>query len=115
MKRYLHGTDALMRLYLRQNRIFTLVWLLLPGLWVAINTISSLVLFPTQEALVRMGVTLIDPLTQAIHGPLLVVSVAGFVTWRTKVFMTGISSPRFFLPSAIFPIVSQVKSVSSPV
>lgn len=91
MKRYLHGTDALMRLYLRQNRIFTLVWLLLPGLWVAINTISSLVLFPTQEALVRMGVTLIDPLTQAIHGPLLVVSVAGFVTWRTKVFMVILS------------------------
>ncbi len=87
MKRYFHGTLSLMGLYLRQNRIFTLVWLLLPGLWVAINTVSSLVLFPTQEALVEMGVSLIDPLTEAMHGPLLDISVAGFVTWRTKVFL----------------------------
>ncbi len=87
MRRYFHGTLSLMRLYMRQNRIFTLIWLLLPGLWVAINTVSSLVLFPTQEALVEMGVSLIDPLTEAMHGPLLDVSVAGFVTWRTKVFL----------------------------
>ncbi|KPU42928.1 hypothetical protein OXPF_36970 [Oxobacter pfennigii] len=87
MKRYFHGTLSLMRLYLRQNRIFTLVWLLLPGAWVAINTVSSLVLFPTQEALIEMGVSLIDPLTVAMHGPLLDISVAGFVTWRTKVFL----------------------------
>ncbi|MEL7566647.1 MAG: ABC transporter [Dehalobacterium sp.] len=91
MKRYFHGTAAIMKLYMRQNRVFTLVWLLLPGLWVAINTISSLVLFPTQEALAEMGATLIDPLTEAIHGPLLDISVAGFVTWRTKVFMVLLS------------------------
>lgn len=87
MKQYFHGTLSLAKLYLRQNRIFTLVWLLLPGVWVAINTVSSLVLFPTQEALVEMGVSLIDPLTEAMHGPLLDISVAGFVTWRTKVFL----------------------------
>lgn len=90
-----------MRLYLRQNRIFILVWLLLPGLWVAINTLSSLVLFPTQEALVEMGVSLIDPLTEAMHGPLLAVSVAGFVTWRTKVFLV--------LLGGIFNIVFMVR------
>lgn len=87
MNKYFHGTLSLTRLYLRQNRIFTLVWLLLPGVWVAINTMSSLVLFPTQKALAEMSVTLIDPLTEAIHGPLLSISVAGFVTWRTKVFL----------------------------
>jgi len=87
VNRYFHGTLSLMRLYLRQNRIFTLFWLLLPGVWVAINTVSSLVLFPTQEALIEMGVSLIDPLTEAMHGPLLDISVAGFVTWRTKVFL----------------------------
>ncbi|MDR1604626.1 MAG: ABC transporter [Gracilibacteraceae bacterium] len=76
-----------MKLYLRQNRFFTLIWLLLPAIWTAINTVSSLVLFPTQEALVEMGVSLIDPLTEAMHGPLLDVSIAGFVTWRTKVFL----------------------------
>lgn len=86
MQRYFHGTTRLMRLYLRQNRIFTLVWLLLPGVWVALNILSSLTLFPTTEALEEMAVTLIDPLTVAMHGPLLQVSVAGFVTWRTKVF-----------------------------
>ena len=87
MKQYFHGTLSLTKLYLRQNRIFTLVWLLLPGVWVVINTVSSLVLFPTQEALVEMGISLIDPLTEAMHGPLLDISVAGFVTWRTKVFL----------------------------
>ena len=100
MRQYFHGTAALTRLYLRQNRIFTLVWLLLPAVWVAINTLSSLVLFPTQEALVEMGVSLIDPLTEAIHGPLLAVSVAGFVTWRTKVFLVmlgGIFSIVFMI------------------
>lgn len=86
MKRYFHGTVSLMKLYLRQNRIFTLIWLLVPGLWLVINTLSSLVLFPTQAALEEMGLTLIDPITVAMHGPLLDVSVAGFVTWRTKVF-----------------------------
>ncbi len=86
MKRHFYGTASLMRLYLRQNRIFTLVWFLLPSLWYAINTLSSQVLFPTQEALVEMGATLIDPLTVAMHGPLLDISIAGFVTWRTKVF-----------------------------
>lgn len=86
MKRYFYGTANLMKLYLRQNRIFTLIWLLVPGLWLMINTLSSLILFPTQAALEEMGVTLIDPLTVAMHGPLLDVSVAGFVTWRTKVF-----------------------------
>lgn len=91
MKQAFHGTASLMRLCLRQNRIVTLVWLLLPGIWVAINIVSSLALFPTQEALIEMGVTLIDPLTEAIHGPLLDVSVAGFVTWRTKVFMVLLS------------------------
>ncbi len=101
MKRYFHGTAAIMKLYMRQNRVFTLVWLLLPGLWVVINTISSLVLFPTREALVEMGVTLIDPLTVAIHGPLLDVSVAGFVTWRTKVFMV--------LLSGIFSIIYVIR------
>ena len=84
MKKYFHGTLSLTKLYLRQNRIFTLVWLLLPGVWVAVNTVSSLVLFPTQEALEEMGVSLIDPLTEAMHGPLLDISVAGFVTWRAK-------------------------------
>ncbi|MEL7623903.1 MAG: ABC transporter [Clostridiales bacterium] len=87
MKRYFYATLSLMGLYLRQNRIFTLFWLLVPGVWVAINTVSSLVLFPTQESLVEMGVSLIDPLTEAMHGPLLEVSIAGFVTWRTKVFL----------------------------
>lgn len=82
-----YGTSRLMRLYLRQNRVFTLLWLIVPAFWIVINTISSLVLFPTQEALVEMGVTLIDPMTVAMHGPLLDVSVAGFVTWRTKVFL----------------------------
>lgn len=101
MKRYLHGTVSLMRLYLRQNRIFMLVWLLLPGLWVVINTLSSLVLFPTQEALVEMSLSLIDPLTEAIHGPLLDVSVAGFVTWRTKVFLV--------LLGGIFSIVHLIR------
>lgn len=101
MKRYFHGTLSLMRLYLRQNRIFTLVWLLLPGVWVAINTVSSLVLFPTQEALVEMGVSLIDPLTEAMHGPLLDISVAGFVTWRTKVFLV--------LLGGIFSIVYMIR------
>lgn len=86
MKRYFYGTASLMKLYLRQNRIFILTWLLVPGLWLIINTVSSLILFPTQAALEEMGVTLIDPLTVAMHGPLLDVSVAGFVTWRTKVF-----------------------------
>jgi ABC-2 type transport system permease protein len=75
-----------MKLYMRQNRIFTLIWLLVPGLWIAINTLSSLTLFPTQAALEEMAVTLVDPLTVAMHGPLLDISVAGFVTWRTKVF-----------------------------
>ncbi len=101
MKRYFEGTVSLMRLYLRQNRVFTLVWLLLPGVWVAINTVSSLILFPTQEALVEMGVSLIDPLTEAMHGPLLDVSVAGFVTWRTKVFLV--------LLSGIFSIVFMIR------
>jgi ABC-2 type transport system permease protein len=76
-----------MRLGFRQNRFFILVWLLLPAVWTAINTVSSLVLFPTHEALVEMSVSLIDPLTEAMHGPLLDVSVAGFITWRTKVFL----------------------------
>lgn len=101
MKRCFHGTLSLMRLYLRQNRIFTLVWLLLPGVWVALNTVSSLVLFPTQEALEEMGVSLIDPLTEAMHGPLLDVSVAGFVTWRTKVFLV--------LLGGIFSIIYMVR------
>jgi len=87
VKKYFHGTLSLTKLYLRQNRIFTFVWLLLPGVWVAINTISSLVLFPTQSALAEMGVSLIDPLTNAMHGPLLDISVDGFVAWRTKVFL----------------------------
>lgn len=86
MKQYFYGTASLMKLYLKQNRIFTLIWLLVPGLWLIINTLSSLILFPTQAALEEMGVALIDPLTVAMHGPLLDVSVAGFVTWRTKVF-----------------------------
>lgn len=100
MKRYFHSTLSLMKLYLRQNRIFTLVWLLLPGVWVAINTVSSLVLFPTPEALEEMAVSLIDPLTEAMHGPLLDISVAGFVTWRTKVFLVllgGIFSIIFMI------------------
>ncbi|ACL21315.1 putative ABC transporter [Desulfitobacterium hafniense DCB-2] len=101
MKRYFQGTAAIMTLSMRQNRVFTLAWLLLPGLWVAINTLSSLVLFPTQEALAEMGVTLIDPLTVAIHGPLLDVSVAGFVTWRTKVFLV--------LASGIFSMIYVVR------
>ncbi|MEG6520697.1 ABC transporter permease [Desulfotomaculum sp. 1211_IL3151] len=101
MKQYFHGTLSLMGLYLRQNRIFTFVWLLLPGLWVTINTVSSLVLFPTQEALAEMGVSLIDPLTEAMHGPLLDVSVAGFVTWRTKVFLV--------LLGGIFSIVYMIR------
>lgn len=101
MKRYFHGTLSLMRLYLRQNRIFTLVWLLLPGVWVALNTVSSLVLFPAQEALEEMGVSLIDPLTEAMHGPLLDVSVAGFVTWRTKVFLV--------LLGGIFSIIYMIR------
>ena len=101
MKRYDHGTVSLMKLYLRQNRIFNLFWLLTPMVWVAVNTLSSLVLFPTQEALVEMGVSLIDPITEAMHGPLLDVSVAGFVTWRTKVFLV--------LLSGIFSIVHMIR------
>lgn len=101
MKHYFHGMPSLMGLYLRQNRIFTLVWLLLPGVWVAINTMSSLVLFPTQEALAEMGISLIDPLTEAIHGPLLDISIAGFVTWRTKVFLV--------LLGGIFSIVFMIR------
>ncbi|WP_349948387.1 hypothetical protein ABFV83_08110 [Lacrimispora sp. BS-2] len=101
MMKYFHGTLSLTKLYLRQNRIFTLIWLLLPGVWLAINTISSLVLFPTQEALVEMGVSLIDPLTEAIHGPLLDISVAGFVTCRTKVFLV--------LLGGIFSVVHMIR------
>lgn len=101
MWRRFYGTSSLMRLYLRQNRIFTFLWLLVPALWIVINTISSQVLFPTHEALVEMGVTLIDPLTVAMHGPLLDVSIAGFVTWRTKVFLV--------LLCGIFSIVYMVR------
>lgn len=87
MRQYVYATTALLRLQLRQNRIFLLVWLLLPGVWAALNTASALVLFPTQAALEQMGSSLVDPLTEAMHGPLLELSVAGFVTWRTKIFL----------------------------
>ena len=55
MQRYFHGTTKLMRLYFGQNRVFTCIWLLLLGVWVSINTLSSLTLFPTHEALVEMA------------------------------------------------------------
>ncbi len=91
MRNKFFATTRLMRLYLRQNRIFMLIWLLVPGLWVVINILSSRILFPTEQSLIELGKTLNDPLTIAMHGPVLDISIAGFVTWRTKVFAVILS------------------------
>jgi ABC-2 type transport system permease protein len=95
MRNKFFATASLMRLNLRQNRMFTLVWILVPAVWVSLNIISTSVLFPTAQSLTDMAKTMTDPVVVAIHGPLLDISVAGFVTWRTKVFtvlLTGIFS-----------------------
>ncbi|TEB15245.1 hypothetical protein Psfp_02282 [Pelotomaculum sp. FP] len=91
MRNKFFATTRLMRLYLRQHRIFMLIWLLVPGLWVVINILSSRILFPTEQSLIELGKTLNDPLTIAMHGAVLDISIAGFVTWRTKVFAVILS------------------------
>lgn len=80
-----YATGKLIRLNLRQHRIFIAVWLLLPALLVMATAFSSIVMFPTKESLLEMGVTLEDPIVVAMHGKVLDVSIAGYTAWRTKV------------------------------
>jgi ABC-2 type transport system permease protein len=80
-----YATGRLIRLNLRQHRIFIAVWLLLPALIVAATAFSSIAMFPTKELLIEMGATLEDPIVVAMHGRVLDVSIAGYTAWRTKV------------------------------
>ncbi|HYE82046.1 MAG TPA: ABC transporter [Clostridia bacterium] len=96
-----YATGRLIRLNLRQHRIFLALWLLIPVLMVMATAFSSIALFPTAESLLEVKSTLEDPMVIGMHGRVLDISIAGYTAWRTKVMCS--------LFTAIFSFVMVIR------
>lgn len=95
------STIRLLRLNLRQNRVFLACWLFIPGLLVMATAFTTIAMFPTRDSLIAVLPTLQDPVVVGIHGRVLDISVAGYTAWRTKVMCS--------LLGAIFSFVTVIR------
>jgi len=95
------ATVRLLRLNLRQNRVFLACWAFIPGLLVMATAFTTIAMFPTRESLLGILPTLQDPMVVGIHGKVLAISVAGYTAWRTKVLCS--------LLAAIFSFVMVIR------
>jgi len=91
------ATGRLIRLNLRQHRVFLAVWLLLPVLMVTATAFTTIAMFPTAESLLEIKTTLDDPIVIAMHGRVLDISIAGYTAWRTKVMCSVLASIFSFI------------------
>ncbi|HWQ71573.1 MAG TPA: ABC transporter [Desulfitobacteriaceae bacterium] len=96
-----YATGRLIKLNLRQHRVFLVVWILLPALLVLTTALTTSAMFPTKESLLEIGTTLNDPMVIGMHGKVLAISIAGYTAWRTKVMCS--------LLSAIFSFIMVVR------
>ncbi|MGI5837656.1 MAG: ABC transporter permease [Chloroflexota bacterium] len=78
----LTGTGNLIRLILRRDRIWLPIWVLLPML-VTWGQVSFVMALPDWREFVTEMIA--NPLTGAILGPVMPVSVAGAIIWRSAV------------------------------
>ena len=95
MKDDFFATVKLIKLNLRQHRVFLFLWILFPALVVLATVVTTTIMFPTQQSLLDFSSTLNDPIVVGMHGRVLDFSVAGYTVWRTKVLcslLTGIFS-----------------------
>lgn len=76
------GTGTLIRLFLRRDRIWLLVWVLLP-LLLAMGQVSFVMALPNwQEFIAELSV---NPLTGALLGPIVPLTMAGAIIWRSAI------------------------------
>ncbi|ATW28536.1 hypothetical protein DCMF_10885 [Candidatus Formimonas warabiya] len=92
-----YATGRLIKLHLRQNRVFLAVWLLFPPLMVLATALTTIAMFPTEQSLREIGATLNDPIVVAMHGKVLNISVAGYTAWRTKVMCSLLAAIFSFI------------------
>ncbi len=91
------ATGSLIRLNLRQHRVFLAVWLLLPALIVVGTAFTTKAMFPTTESLLDIKSTLEDPIVLGMHGRVLDISAAGYTAWRTKVLCSILAAIFSFI------------------
>ncbi|NPV90769.1 MAG: ABC transporter [Firmicutes bacterium] len=92
-----YATGRLVKLILRQHRVFLAVWLFLPALLVLATALTSIAMFPTEQSLLEISSTLNDPMVVGMHGRVLDISIAGYTAWRTKVMCSLLASVFSFI------------------
>lgn len=92
-----YATGSLIKLNLRQHRVFLAVWILLPALLVLSTALTSIAMMPDQQALLEMKNTLNDPVIVGMHGKVLDISISGYTAWRTKVMCSVLAAIFSFI------------------
>lgn len=90
-KDYFVGTGTLLRLFLRRDRLLSLIWILAPFL-LAVATAGT---FGAMDLETAISEFISDPVISAMQGPVMTGTLAGVVVWRMmglNVIILGIGS-----------------------
>lgn len=85
------GTSTLLRLFIRRDRLLSLVWILTPFL-LAVATAGT---FGAMDLDTAISEFISDPVISAMQGPIMTSTLAGVVVWRMmglNVIVLGIAS-----------------------